>query len=70
MGIGFFYGVEPMADTETTHKTEFEEPPGTRGLMTAPAPALARTPRPALWADVPDEQWTTGAGSLLTASIR
>jgi lysine 2,3-aminomutase len=45
-----------MAENDGTQKNEFEEPPGTWGPA-APSPALARTPRPALWADIPDEQW-------------
>ena len=43
-----------MPETEDPQKTELEEPPGR--LDVTPR-ALARTPRPALWADVPDEQW-------------
>lgn len=41
---------DPMPDVAA----EQEEPPGSS--VTSPA-ALTRTPRPAIWADVPDEQW-------------
>jgi lysine 2,3-aminomutase len=45
-----------MEKDELTH--EFEEPPGTSTALRAPEQTnLARTPRPSLWADVPDEQW-------------
>jgi lysine 2,3-aminomutase len=43
-----------MPETEEPQKTELEEPPG---KPEATNRALVRTPRPALWADVPDEQW-------------
>ncbi len=57
-----------MANDTETPKAEIDEPPGSvrppriPHVLEAEAPtvqttALARTPRPAIWADVPDEQW-------------
>ena len=40
-------------------------PPSLERSQPSDQPTL-RTPRPALWADVPDEQWDDGAGSLRT----
>jgi lysine 2,3-aminomutase len=54
LGSAYFYGAYPMPETEDPHKTELEEPPGKPKVANR---ALVRTPRPALWADVPDEQW-------------
>ncbi|MBN1564749.1 MAG: lysine 2,3-aminomutase [Anaerolineae bacterium] len=38
-------------------KAELDEPPGQSGNAVLTAALHKRTPRPALWADVPDEQW-------------
>ena len=55
-----------MTEQDTTQTPELEEPPGYSPQTLSPhAPApvadravtLTRTPRPALWADVPDSQW-------------
>lgn len=49
-----------MTDDQTLKKEETEEPPGSARVSPCVASEiapLAHTPRPALWADVPDEQW-------------
>jgi lysine 2,3-aminomutase len=45
-----------MNEQDQPQKAEFEEPPG-KSPITTLTPPLERTPRPALWANAPDEQW-------------
>ncbi len=49
---------ELVVQTETAQQEEDAEPPDSGPKETLPSAAiLPRTPRPSLWADVPDEQW-------------
>ncbi len=45
---------EPGSISEDPLSTFDEEPPDAKPVIPA---ALARTPRPAVWADIPDDQW-------------
>ncbi len=47
--------LEIEKQAQQTEEPPSEEPPS--NLKSRAQKALVRTPRPALWADVPDEKW-------------
>ncbi|MBN2306141.1 MAG: lysine 2,3-aminomutase, partial [Anaerolineae bacterium] len=49
-----------METLSESSQAEFEEPPGSTGFVPLPHAAVSfpdQTPRPTIWADVPDTQW-------------